>query len=484
MRASDITPILPWHRHARRVLAPVLLAALVGSGVISCGGGDGIGSGGTGTVPVVSTGTVSGFGSIVVDGGRFDDRGARVEVENQPGTLTLAEARLGQRVEVEAEADGTARVVRLQAQVRGRVDRRVAHGFVVLGQTIAVNNDAASGPVTQFGDGYASATDVQVGDAVEVHGVVRPEAAGSVVQATRVDRLATAPTVLKIAGVVVDPTTAGSTTTFHLGDLVVTVDAAAVDPVGAPIVAGRSVVVFGRATKLGGTADARTLLADRVSLKRATAGATAYLGGVVANLDAVARTFSLDGITVSYADATIQPAGSSVAEGRYVQVRGSYLADQSFGATLVTVRDGSGTETELKGTVTGYDAAAGSFLVRDVAVSLARDTELECSGGLADGRFVEVHGRLASNGVVATEVHCGGEPSGAVVERDGVAGTPATASSTFVLTTSRGTITVRWTGETYFGDGLSVGGLAGQSVEVQGYFDGAVLVAQKIKRDD
>jgi hypothetical protein len=484
MRTRDVDPILPRPSRWVRLLAPMLLAMLAGVGVVSCGGSDGIGSGGTGTTPVVSNGTVSGFGSIVVDGGRFDDRGARVEAENQPGTRTLAEARLGQRVEVEAEADGTARVVRLQAQVRGRVDALTANGFVVLGQAISVNNDAASGPVTQFGDGYASAPDVRVGDAVEVHGVVRPSGTGSIVQATRVDRLAAAPTVLKVVGVVADPNVSGTTTTFRLGSLTVSVDLAAVEPRGYTIAAGRSVVVFGRASNLSATSGSPTLVADRVTLKRAAAGATAYLGGVIAGLDAAAKTFSLDGVLVSYPDATLQPAGSSLADGRYVQVRGSYTADNAFIATLVTVRDGSSAESELKGTVTGYDAATGRFMVRDVAVTMTDRTSLECSGGLANGRFVEIHGRLGSSGVVATEVHCEDEPAGAVVERDGVAGTPSPGSSTFELATSRGGVTVRWTADTYFGDGLTVDSVAGEAVEVQGYFDGSVLVAQKVKRDD
>lgn len=482
MRTCDVDSHPPsrWPR----LLAPLLLAVLAGIGMTSCGGSDGIGSGGTGTVPVVSTGTVSGFGSIVVDGGRFDDRNARVEAENQPGTTVLAEARLGQRVEVEAEADGTARVVRVQAQARGRVDALVAGGFVVLGQTIVVNTDAVRGPVTQFGDGYAGANDVLVGDAVEVHGMVRPAGTGTVVQATRVDRLASVPTVLKLAGVVGETTSSGGTTSFHVGGLTVSVDAEAVEPRGDTIAAGRSVIVFGRASNWSVVAGAPTLVADRVTLQRPAAGATAYRGGVIANLDTSARSFTIDGVVVSYADATLQPAGSILAEGRYVQARGTYAGDNAFVATLVTLRDGSTAEAELKGTVTGYDAVARSFLVRDVAVTMAQGTSLECSGGLANGRFVEIHGRLGSNGVVATEVHCEDEPTGAVVERDGVAGTPATGSSTFVLSTSRGGVTVRWTGETYFGDGLSVQTLAGQAVEVQGYFDGSVLVAQKIKRDD
>lgn len=469
----------PMKRRPARWAAPLLAVLAAVLAVAACGGG--VGSGGTGSALGVTAGTVNGFGSIVVDGARFDDRSARVEVENEPDLRVLAEARLGQRVEVQASADGVAGGVRLEAQVRGRVDGIVANGYVVLGQTVVVNTTAANGPVTQFGDGYAQAIDVLVGDAVEVHGIVRGSGTDAVVQATRIDRLDAPPPHLKVAGVVADASSTADTTTFHLGGLTVSVAAAAVEPAGASIRAGRRVVVFGRSGDLSYAAGVPTLVAERVRVRETASGDATYFAGVVADLDTAAKTFVLDGVTVAYGTASLEPSGATLAEGRYVQLRGSFAADGSFAAAVVTLRSGGSTEAELKGTVVGYDAVAGTMSVRDVTVTVTAGTSLECSGGLADGRYVEVHGRLGSNGVIATELHCEDEPNGATVEREGTAGTPDLAASTFSLATSGSPVTVRWTAQTYFGGGLDAASLGGRRVEVEGYFDGSVLVAQKIK---
>ena len=43
-----------------------------------CGGGGGVDSGGTGVTPSVSAGPITGFGSVIVAGVRFDDSTATV----------------------------------------------------------------------------------------------------------------------------------------------------------------------------------------------------------------------------------------------------------------------------------------------------------------------------------------------------------------------------------------------------------------------
>ena len=66
--------------------------------IAGCGGGAGvIGSGGTGSPLGMAVGTVNGFGSVIVDGQSFDDRGAAVVAEVAPGVDANAEVRLGDR---------------------------------------------------------------------------------------------------------------------------------------------------------------------------------------------------------------------------------------------------------------------------------------------------------------------------------------------------------------------------------------------------
>jgi hypothetical protein len=167
-------------------------------------------------------------------------------------------------------------------------------------------------------------------------------------------------------------------------------------------------------------------------------------------------------------------------------VRGRIQPDGSLQADNVTLRDGRGeAEAELKGNISGYDAATKSFQVRDVAVD-ASGAEIEsCPGGnLADGLYVEVEGRLGATAVLATQVHCEDEPGNATIERKGTAGSVDASAATFVLTPSTGAaIPARWTAQTYFG-GLTPQTLAGARVEVVGVLVDGVLVAQKVKLED
>ncbi|MBA2721750.1 MAG: hypothetical protein H0U56_02385, partial [Methylibium sp.] len=80
----------------------VRLAALAGAvGLAACGGGgggggDGVGSGGTGSFAV---GPISGFGSVIVNGIRYDDSGADV-FDDDGNAVTANDLRLGMVIEV------------------------------------------------------------------------------------------------------------------------------------------------------------------------------------------------------------------------------------------------------------------------------------------------------------------------------------------------------------------------------------------------
>ena len=60
--------------------------------IASCGGAGEVGSGGTGAAPASAVGTVTGFGSIIVDGAPFDDGNATVQVEDTPDLPAASEA--------------------------------------------------------------------------------------------------------------------------------------------------------------------------------------------------------------------------------------------------------------------------------------------------------------------------------------------------------------------------------------------------------
>lgn len=457
-----------WRRVA--LLATSLVALLAGG----CSGGA-VGSGGTGA-PAQSFGTVSGFGSVIVDGARFDDRDAPTESEDSPGSFSLAEPRLGHRVEIGFQTDGVARNVRIEPELRGRISSIGAGSFVVMGQTVRINTDPLAGPVTQFGTGYSSASDLQQDHLVEVHGVVVRQAGGGyVVQATRVDRRLLAP-YLRVAGVV----TAVSGGNIQIGALTIATGSASVVPAGGTLAVGQRVAVFARPAALVGA----TLTAEFVRIKERVNGPVeAYLGGVIGGIDVAGTTFDVDGVTVRAANAVVTPLGATLANGQYVQLRGSFAADGSLTATRVKIRRNDvEPDVQLFGTVLSYSAGAQTFEIRGVTVTAAGAQLQDCTGGLANGLFVEVRGTWNSTGVTAERIRCeSSEPAGSVVERRGVASGVDLTGRSFTLTPASGSpVVVDWTLLTYFRD-VTPATLAGSTVDVEGAFVGQRLVALRVR---
>ncbi|MGZ8259152.1 MAG: hypothetical protein ACXWUL_01210, partial [Caldimonas sp.] len=254
------------------------LAALVACAglllVPGCGGG--VGSGGTG----MAIGTVNGFGSVIVDGMRYDDSSVRTLREDAPGVETRTQARLGERAEVRFTDDGIVTALMVDATLVGTVSSVGAPGaFTVLGQSVTANGDPALGPVTQFGGGYTGVASVRAGDPVEVHGLIVVQDAGFVIQATRIQGLAALPTYLKATGIV-GSAAVGS---FAIGSLRVDTGTAAVVPVGAALADGTVVSVLAPATTLALNLDgtSRVVAAQvRVGSLRADASTVTLSGSV------------------------------------------------------------------------------------------------------------------------------------------------------------------------------------------------------------
>ncbi|MBK0393653.1 DUF5666 domain-containing protein [Ramlibacter algicola] len=180
-----------------------------GTGVAS-GGGEGVGSGGTGITPVASVGTVDGFGSIVVNGIRYDIATARVLLSDAPAL------KLGMTVNVFGNvepslAQGTATLVVSAADLRGTVSALdPGRGtFDVL--SLHVSTDAS----TVYGGGLASLAGLANGSAVQVYGL--PGDNGSL-HATRIERLG-APGDLVVAGTATGLDARAAT--FRIGGLTV-----------------------------------------------------------------------------------------------------------------------------------------------------------------------------------------------------------------------------------------------------------------------
>lgn len=476
--------------------------------LVACGGGS-VGTNGTGS-PVqmgLSVGTVSGLGSVIVDGARHDDSAARTEISRQGTDVEVGDARIGHRVSLEFTTDSAgAQVlqrVELLPSVTGRVSERTGDTLGILGQTVTVNSDPASGPITTFEPPLTGLADVGLGDALEVHALAQRTGSGTSdvrLVATRIERRS-ALVGVRVSGTVAEMATSGGARSFRLGALTVRVPStAAVLPVGTELIEGRPVTVY--AAEAGFDAATLTLVASRVqitSVGTASGGAAAsvlHRAGLVGGWTDTA--FVLDGVNLLVdADTVVLPAGQSVANGAYVQVTASLNAAGQWRATRIERLTTATAGAELRGTLDDWVASAGTFSLRDTPVTVTATTRIDLSGcqatTLADGLFVQVTGTSTAQGLTATSITCEQEPTGSTkvrLERRGVVLTAdaSTRQLTMRRKASDPVLTVTWTDQTYLGGSLTAAALvalAGSSreIEVEGSLslDGRQMAARKIR---
>ena len=507
-------------RSSRTWQAGLTVAAL--AVLVACGGGGGdLGSGGSGTAPPegVSVGTVTGFGSVIVDGVEYTQATGVGEVEREFERPQTEEIKLGQHVEFEFEGgsfddsdrtrprnSGTISSAVISPELVGKVDsvNSTDGSFVVLGQTVTVNTTAANGPVTLY-ENVADSKALVAGDSVEVHAIIRRNGATVTLQATRIERKSVAVTLLRIAGVAENVAAAGTSTSFNLGPLRVTVANANLRPAGASVANGRAVAAF--ADVAGYTAGASpTLQASGVRVKSRgdrDGQIEDYVGGVISNFVA-GTSFDVNGVHVTYTAATRIDNDVALADGAYVRVRGNFDAAGNLAATRIKRRDDNDETLELHffGSVLGLNTSASTFQLQGTLIDytgVVLDTT-DCPAGtttLVEGLQVEVEGVPAGNGRVrATEVKCdddagsgsgGGGGGGGDVQRLGRSSEMNLAARTFTLTTQVGsgeTLTVTWSDSTFFRDGREATLVNGLDLEVEGHLNGTTLAATKIKLKD
>lgn len=480
-----------------------VMAALT---LVACGGGGGdggVGTNGTG----ITMGTVNGFGSVIVDGVRFDDRQAvvRVETSSADDSYVPAELKLGQRTRVEysgsaddtVSSKGVASRVEVDPSIIGVVTDKglTATRFTVLGQTVDVNATVGSVPVTVF-EGYPNGfADIKSGDWVEVHALKSGSGAFTTFQATRVEKLKLANTFVRVSAIVGTDLQTGSTKAFRIGGLTVDYGAASVLPAASGLAPGVAVVVFAPVVSDAATV---TLAASKVRIQAATAAGTSddvNVGGLVSGFVA-GNGMVVDGVDVSLASAP--DISGTVTDGVYARVKGRYTTAGVFRATKVQVRNGNDDSgsSELRGTVFDYVAPVGttpgSFTVRDtLVVQPVGVVPSSCSGvTFGDGVFVELKGVVTVSGITAASIECEDSATvpGAIVEIHGTVNslpTSASGSGTFTLNSGANAPQVVAYSSTTFLRDITLSDLAvGLSIEVEGALSGGVLNATKIKLEN
>jgi hypothetical protein len=361
-------------------LAAVLAAALSG-----CGGG--VGTEGTGSY---ASGTISGYGSIIVNGIHFDETAATVQDDDGTGVARNALA-LGMVVQVSGgpiSSNGTVSSAQANAiqTVRALVGPASAINvassqLLVLGQKVLVS--AATVFDDRISGGLAGVTNGQL---LEVYGYFDNTA--NAYNATRIGKAASGSGYV-VSGLASNVDAAAKTCTIggqtysyaSLGTTSGLVDGAPVrlKLQSAPDASGRWVVT-------GQRSDNNTPQ-DKDG---------AEIDGVVTKVVSATR-FVASGVTVDTSGASISGA---VVLGAQIEASGKLQAGVLV-ASKVQATSPSTKTFEINGTVSGLDTANHRFVVRGTTVSYGRP-DLQFKGGTA-ATLVGYTGQVKVEGVLSAD---------------------------------------------------------------------------------
>jgi len=382
----------------RDFLLQFAAAALLLAG---CGGGGSAGpsSGGTGAAPSsFASGHISGFGSIIVNGVRYDDSAALVTDDD--GNRSSRDAlKLGMGVEIHGGGisdDGkgpraAASEIRHGAELRGPVSAvdAAARTLVVLGQTVRVLDTTVIDD--RLVGGFAG---IVVGAVLEVHGTL--DAATGAYTATRLEPTGSGDG-FRIRGIVSNLDSVART--FTMGPALISY--AGIAPVPANLANGALVRVRLQTTQVGGAWVATRI--DGVG-HRPDDDSEVELEGTISAFTSQA-SFSVNGIPVDASQATFGDDAASLALGVRVEVKGSAVNGVVI-ATRVSVEDEEEHHDkgfELHGAIAAIDTVAKTFVLREVKVSYAA-AGIEYRHGseaqLAVGVKLEVKGKLSADGTM------------------------------------------------------------------------------------
>ncbi|MEM9322912.1 MAG: DUF5666 domain-containing protein [Pseudomonadota bacterium] len=397
----------------------------------ACGGGSGSdapppSSGGT-TPPQsggigrtgLAVGPISNFGSVVVNGVRYDTSAATFTVDDMPGTE--ADLAVGQVVIVKGSIDadgvnGTADEVIYDDALEGPISAiDIGAGTItVLGQTVII--DAG----TSFDDDFlvGGIEGLQVNDVIEVSGFVTSD--GSII-ATRIE-LDDDNDEFERKGIVESLDT--SALTFNLGSLVVDYSAAVLEDFPSGDIADGNLV------EAEGTIDpndAGRLIASKIEfedpLGEFDTDDDVELEGLVTRF--VSETdFDVNGIPVTTDGDTEFENGAAADIGLDVriEVEGEFTAGGTLLADEIDFRLDE--DTTIEATVDAVDETAGTLTVLGISITTDALTRFEDQSSLADdlplnlsdinvGDYLEIEGVESpanSDRVVATRIEREDDP--------------------------------------------------------------------------
>lgn len=391
------------------------LLTLLGSAMAlaGCGGGGGdgggvasVGGGGTGSL---SVGPISGIGSIICNGVRFEDSLARV-LDDDGALHDRKELKLGMMVRVKGKpnsrkADKTdaADEISFGSELLGPIDsiqnaQTIAATLVVLGQTVQIT------ATTVFEEGLTltGPLPMAVGNIVEVHGFVDP--VNNHLVATRIERKLLADVkAFKLQGRI----STLSATTFQIGTLIISFASAGIS---AGLTLANDLLVRVQMASTTTTTGTRTAVRIRKVEAETEDRDEAEAKGTITDFTSTAK-FSVNGLQIDASGVTV-PA--NLKKGDRVEVEGRLVKGVLVAKKVGLEDEKDPFKFELHGTVSGK-----------TATSLTFTFTLTSSGGIVAKVTVTIADVVFVNGITAASLS-----NGVKLEVKGVASPDGTIKAT------------------------------------------------------
>ena len=354
----------------------------------ACGGG-GDQTAATGT----TSGVITGFGSIIVNGVHYDVDSADVSIDGVPGvqsSLAVGDVVVLQGSSVNADGvTGTATAVSANDELEGYVldlsGLSAGVGTInVMGQTVTITLD------TVFeGDDAAVLTigDLSVNDVVEVSGF--SDGNGGIL-ATRLETKDSLDNDIEIKGLISN-LDAGAFT-FTIGSLIV--DYSAATEVTSLIDNGLLVEVKTDSVLTGDLASGFVMAASKVEIEEVDdidgdEGDEIEVQGLISGVDQVAETFVFNGQTIGFAELDDDFDPSTLVDGMLITVEGHIDAAGNF--VFDEIEEDHASDDEVEGTVSAITEATITVDVNGVETtfSVTNDTRMidEQDEGVIPVRF-------------------------------------------------------------------------------------------------
>ncbi len=450
-------------------LGPIAALA-VALTVVGCGGGGGSSSGTVTPSSSVFSGPITGFGSVIVNGVRFDTVGATT-VDDDGNAVRLDDLRMGMMVTVGGDADdatsrGTATRLSLNHGTTGAITAidTSAGTLVLLGQTVTTN-------ASTIYEGVAALADLLVGDPIEVYGVLQSD---NTLLATLIEKKSALSGVRLVGRMSTLDTTAK---TFVVGNLTVNYATATVT---GTLGEGKRVKVKASSGPVAGVLTATSVKVNEGAANGEPVAANTYLKlKGIADAAPVNGLLTVSGTPVDVSAATFE-GGSTIVAGQVIKVKGIWDGSV-LKATKVQVGAEDNDRNELYGAVSSLTTSGPTttIVVHDVTVDVTHAVFTHGSlGQLAVGSYVEIKGHVVDGVLVATKVELktGHEAAGFTFEDFGVITDFSSASSFKVNGVTVDASTA------HFEHGTALDLVDGVYVEIEGALnDAGVFVATKVE---